>query len=213
MSHEIDTETGIDVEKPTRTVAIAVIGAGYVGVPLAQTFAEAGRTALLVDVVPAVVESLNRGESHIKDVPTERLRPLVESGALRATTDFAEVRAVEAILIAVPTPLSQQREPDLSSIEEAGRSLAPHLRAGHVVVLESTTYPGTTRGILAPILEQGSGLVAGEDFHLAFSPERVDPGRTDWTTKSTPKILGGVNEASTEAAAAVYRTAVDTVHT
>jgi UDP-N-acetyl-D-glucosamine dehydrogenase len=213
MSHETTTPTGIAVEAPPRTVDVAVIGAGYVGVPLAQTFAEAGRSALLVDVVPDVVAALNRGESHIRDVPTDRLRPLVESGAIRATTDFAEIAGAEAILIAVPTPLSQQREPDLSFVEEAGRRLAPHLRAGHVVVLESTTYPGTTREILKPILEEGSGLVAGEDFHLAFSPERVDPGRTDWTTKTTPKILGGINEASTEAAAAVYRTAVDTVHT
>jgi UDP-N-acetyl-D-glucosamine dehydrogenase len=213
MSREITTPTGIAVETPPRTVDVAVVGAGYVGLPLAQTFAEAGRTALLVDVVAEVVEALNRGESHIKDVPTERFRPLVESGAVRATTDFAEIRGADAILIAVPTPLSQQREPDLSYVEEAGRRLAPHLRAGHVVVLESTTYPGTTREILKPILEQGSGLVAGEDFLLAFSPERVDPGRTDWTTKTTPKILGGINAASTEAAAAVYRTAVDTVHT
>ncbi len=201
------------VEAPPRVVDVAVIGAGYVGVPLAQTFAEAGRTALLVDVVPDVVAALNRGESHIKDVPTERLRPLVESGAIRATTDASEVRDAEAILIAVPTPLSKQREPDLSYVEAAARAIAPHLRAGHVVVLESTTYPGTTREIVRPILEAGSGLVAGEDFHLAFSPERVDPGRTDWTTKTTPKVLGGINEASTEAAAAVYRTAVDTVHT
>src|SRR5512134_38391 len=156
MSQDITTPTRTAVETPPRTVDVAVIGAGYVGVPLAQTFADAGRTALLVDVVPEVVAALNRGESHIRDVPTERLRPLVESGAIRATTDYAEVRGAEAILIAVPTPLSTQREPDLSYVEEAGRRLAPHVRAGHVVVLESTTYPGTTREILQPILEQGS---------------------------------------------------------
>jgi UDP-N-acetyl-D-glucosamine dehydrogenase len=192
---------------------IAVVGAGYVGVPLAQTFADAGQSVLLVDVQPQVVESLNRGESHIKDVTSERLQPHVAAGRIRATTDFAEVSEVEAILIAVPTPLSKQREPDLSYIESAARSLAPHVRAGQVVVLESTTYPGTTREILQPILEQGSGLVAGTDFHLGFSPERVDPGREDWTTKTTPKIVGGVSPSSTEAAAEIYRRALDTVHT
>jgi UDP-N-acetyl-D-glucosamine dehydrogenase len=214
MSENAATGVGAAaVEAPARTLDVAVVGAGYVGLPLAQTFADAGCRALLVDVVPTVVDALNRGQSHIKDVPSERLRPLVESGAIRATTDFSEVRDAEAILIAVPTPLSQQREPDLSYIEAAARSIAPHVREGHVVVLESTTWPGTTREVVQPILEAGSGLLAGEDFHLAFSPERVDPGRTDWTTKTTPKVLGGITPASTEAAAAVYRRAVDTVHT
>jgi UDP-N-acetyl-D-glucosamine dehydrogenase len=209
---ESSRESGA-VALPEQTVDVAVVGAAYVGVPLAQTFAEAGRTALLVDVVPEVVEALNRGESHIKDVPSERLAPLVASGSIRATTDFSEVRDAAAILIAVPTPLSTQREPDLSYVEAAARAIGPHVRAGHVVVLESTTWPGTTRELVQPIVEQASGLVAGEDFHLAFSPERVDPGRTDWTTKTTPKVLGGINDASTEAAAAVYRLAVDTVYT
>ena len=189
---------------------IAVIGAGYVGVPLAHTFAEAGHKAVLVDVVPAVVDALNRGESHIKDVPSEALRPLVESGAIAATTDYAAAHDANAVLIAVPTPLSRQREPDLSYIESAARSLAPHLRQGQLVVLESTTYPGTTREVLQPLLEQ-SGLKAGEDFHLAFSPERVDPGRTDWTTHNTPKIVGGLTPACTERAAELYRAAIETV--
>jgi len=192
---------------------IAIVGAGYVGVPLAQTFADGGQNVVLVDVAPHVVEGLNRGESHIKDVPSEKLKPHVEAGRIRATTDFAEVRDAEAILIAVPTPLSPQREPDLSYVESAARSLAPHVRAGHVVVLESTTYPGTTREVLKPILEEGSGLKAGADFQLAFSPERVDPGREDWTTKTTPKVLGGLTGESTERAAAIYRRALDTVHT
>jgi UDP-N-acetyl-D-glucosamine dehydrogenase len=192
---------------------IAVIGAGYVGVPLAQTFADAGQSVLLVDVQQHVVDALNRGESHIKDVSSEKLQPHVAAGRISATTDFSQVREAEAILIAVPTPLSKQREPDTSYIEAAARSIAPHVRAGHVVVLESTTYPGTTREILQPILEEGSGLKAGADFHLGFSPERVDPGREDWTTKTTPKIVGGVSPASTEAAAAIYRRALDAVHT
>jgi UDP-N-acetyl-D-glucosamine dehydrogenase len=191
---------------------VAVIGAGYVGLPLAQTFAEAGRTVLLVDVVGAIAESINRGESHIGDVPSETLRPLVESGAIVATTDVSDVADAGAILITVPTPLSRQREPDLSYVERAARNIAPHIREGHLVVLESTTYPGTTREILQPILEEGSGLKAGLDFHLGFSPERVDPGNRTFTTKTTPKIVGGVDAASAEAAAALYRKAVDDVH-
>jgi UDP-N-acetyl-D-glucosamine dehydrogenase len=192
---------------------IAVIGAGYVGVPLAHTFAEAGHKAVLVDVVPEVVNALNRGESHIKDVPSEALKALVDSGAIAATTDYAAAHEANAILIAVPTPLSRQREPDLSYVASAARSLAPFLREGQLVVLESTTYPGTTREILQPLLEEGSGLKAGADFHLAFSPERVDPGNQRFTTKTTPKIVGGVDAASTEAAAALYSKIIDVVHT
>ena len=190
---------------------VAVIGAGYVGIPHAATFAEAGCSVLVVDVVPALVEQLNRGESHIEDVSSERLAPLVESGKLRATTDYAEVAECDAIVIAVPTPLSRQREPDLSIVEAVARSLTPVLRKGQLVVLESTTWPGTTRELLQPILET-SGLKAGEDFHLAFAPERVDPGRTDWTTKTTPKVVGGITPACTERAAELYERAIDTVH-
>jgi UDP-N-acetyl-D-glucosamine dehydrogenase len=191
---------------------VAVIGAGYVGVPLAATFAEAGCRVLLVDVLEDVVAALNRGESHIADVPSERLAPLVERGLVHATTSYEEVRGAEAILIALPTPLSHQREPDLTIVESAARSLAEVLREGQVVVLESTTWPGTTRELLQPIFEQGSGLTAGEGFFLAMSPERVDPGREDWTTKTTPKVLGGITAECTRRAAAVYRQAIDTVH-
>jgi UDP-N-acetyl-D-glucosamine dehydrogenase len=191
---------------------IAVIGAGYVGVPLAATFGEAGQRVLLVDVQTHVVDALNRGESHIEDVSNERLRVLTDKGLVVATNDYELVKQAHAVLIALPTPLSAQREPDLSAIEGAARSLAPVLQRGQVVVLESTTWPGTTREILQPILEEGSGLKAGDDFHLAMSPERVDPGREDWTTKTTPKVVGGITPASTTAAADVYRTAIDTVH-
>jgi UDP-N-acetyl-D-glucosamine dehydrogenase len=191
---------------------VAVIGAGYVGVPLAATFAEAGCRVLLVDVLEDVVAALNRGESHILDVPSEQLAPLVEQGLVHATTSYEELRAADAILIALPTPLSQQREPDLSIVESAARRLAKVLREGQVVVLESTTWPGTTRELLQPILEQGSRLTAGEGFFLAMSPERVDPGREDWTTKTTPKVLGGVTAECTRRAAEVYRQAIDTVH-
>jgi UDP-N-acetyl-D-glucosamine dehydrogenase len=192
---------------------IAVIGAGYVGVPLAQTFADAGRRVLLVDAVPDLVEGLNRGESHIGDVSSDELAPHVAAGRIGATLDYEQVRQAGAIMIALPTPLTKQREPDLSYVETASRRLAAVLRPGQVVILESTTYPGTTREIVKPLLEEGSGLKAGVDFHLAMSPERVDPGRTDWTTKTTPKIVGGLTPACTEAAAEVYRGAIDTVHT
>ncbi len=191
---------------------VAVIGAGYVGVPLATTFAEAGRRVLLLDVQADLVEALNRGESHIEDVTSERLAPLVHTGNIVATADYELVKQAHAILIALPTPLSKQREPDLTAIERAARSLAPVLQRGQVVVLESTTWPGTTREVLQPILEEGSGLKAGSDFYLAMSPERVDPGREDWTTKSTPKVVGGIDAASTKAASDVYRSALDAVH-
>src|SRR5579864_8384848 len=180
--------------------------------PHAQTFAEAGKHVVLVDIQQSVVDGINRGESHIEDVPSADLKRLVDAGLIAATTDFAVVADCDAVVIAVPTPLSPQRVPDLGYIESAARAIAPHLKRGHVVVLESTTYPGTTREKLKPLLEQGSGLKAGEDFHLAFAPERVDPGRTDWTTKSTPKVVGGLDAASTKAAAELYRTAIDNVH-
>jgi UDP-N-acetyl-D-glucosamine dehydrogenase len=180
--------------------------------PHAQTFAEAGKKVVVVDIVQDVVDAINRGESHIQDVPSEKLAPLVESGAIVATTDFSACADAAAIVIAVPTPLSPQREPDVGAIRAASGSIAPHLRTGHLVVLESTTYPGTTREVVQPILEQGSGLKAGSDFHLAFAPERVDPGREDFTTKTTPKVVGGIDTESTRAAADFYRGAIDSVH-
>src|SRR6266850_3102612 len=137
---------------------VAIVGAGYVGLPLSTTFAEAGCRVLLVDVVKPVVEALNRGESHIEDVESERFKPLVDQGLIQATTDYADMKDAEAILIALPTPLSRQREPDLSIVEAATRGIAKVLKEGHIVVLESTTWPGTTREVLQPILEQGSGL-------------------------------------------------------
>src|SRR3954469_5762215 len=190
---------------------VAIVGAGYVGVPLAQVFADAGKQVLLVDVVPEVVDRLNRGESHIEDVPSETLRPLVEAGRITATTDYDELRDAAAILIALATPLSKQREPDLSIVKSAVEGVAKRLQKGQLVVLESTTYPGTTREIVRPILES-SGLQAGADFHLAFSPERVDPGRVDWTTKTVPKVVGGITDACTARAAELYGSAVATVH-
>jgi UDP-N-acetyl-D-glucosamine dehydrogenase len=189
---------------------VAIIGAGYVGMPLARVFADAGKVVLLVDVDREVVDAINRGVSHIPDVTSDALKPLVDSGRVSATTDYDALKEVDAILIALPTPLSSQREPDLSIVKGAVAEIAPRLRKGQLVVLESTTYPGTTRECLQPILER-SGLKAGEDFHLAFSPERVDPGRSDWTTKNTPKVVGGLTPACTDRAAEFYRAAVDTV--
>src|SRR5947208_4033034 len=190
---------------------VAILGAGYVGVPLGQVFAEAGLDVALVDVLPERVAAVNRGESYIEDVPTETLRSVVESGRLEATTDYDVLREADAILIALPTPLSSNREPDLSIVLDATRELAKRLRPGHLVVLESTTYPGTTRECLLPILEE-SGLTAGEDFHLAFAPERVDPGNRTWSTKNVTKVVGGITPACTEAAAKLYGSAIDTIH-
>jgi UDP-N-acetyl-D-glucosamine dehydrogenase len=189
---------------------VAIIGAGYVGMPLAQVFSEAGKNVLLRDIKPEIVDGINRGESHIGDVSSSELKKQVDAGRLKATLGIEDVAQADAILIALATPLSSQREPDLSIVTGAVNELVPHLRKGHLIVLESTTYPGTTREVLQPILER-SGLKAGEDFNLAFSPERVDPGRRDWTTRNTPKIVGGVTPACTERAAELYGSAVDTV--
>ncbi|HKG43214.1 MAG TPA: nucleotide sugar dehydrogenase [Gaiellaceae bacterium] len=189
---------------------IAIIGAGYVGVPLAHVFAEAGNSVVLVDVQADRVERLNRGDSYIEDVPSEVLKRHVEEGRLTATTDYDELRDADAILIALPTPLSEQREPDLEILLGAVATIAPRLREGQVVVVESTTYPGTTREKVGPVLEE-SGLKAGQDFYLAFSPERVDPGREDWTTKTTPKVVGGLTAECTRRAVELYASAVDKV--
>jgi UDP-N-acetyl-D-glucosamine dehydrogenase len=189
---------------------VAIIGAGYVGMPLARVFADAGKRVVLIDVDQRIVDGVNRGESHIDDVPSGELKKLVDADRVTATADYDALKEVDAILIALPTPLSSQREPDLSIVGSAAAEIAPRLREGQLVVLESTTYPGTTREFLEPILEQ-SGLKAGHDFHLAFSPERVDPGRTDWTTRNTPKLVGGLTPACTERAAELYRSAVETV--
>jgi UDP-N-acetyl-D-glucosamine dehydrogenase len=189
---------------------VAIVGAGYVGLPLGQAFAEAGVPAVLVDVDAERVEAIGRGESYVEDVPSSTLRPLVEAGTLAATTDYDAVREADAVLVALPTPLSANREPDLSIVLDAVERLAPLLREGQLFVLESTTYPGTTREKVLPLLAAG-GLEVGKDFFLAYSPERVDPGRTDWTPKTTPKIVGGITPACTERALALYRRAVETV--
>jgi UDP-N-acetyl-D-glucosamine dehydrogenase len=183
---------------------IAIVGAGYVGLPLAVEFARAGRTVVCIEADPRKVEAIGRGESYVEDVPGPDLAALVEAGTLSATGDFAAVADADAVLICLPTPLSRNREPDLSIVTAATREIARHLRAGQLVVLESTTYPGTTRDVLRPVLE-AAGLVAGKDFHLAMSPERIDPGRTDYTIRTTPKVVGGLTAACLDRALEVYR--------
>ena len=205
------TEPLAPQSQDAKTWDAAVVGAGYVGVPLAHTLATAGRSVLLIDISPEVVDGINRGVSHIIDVPSKELAPLVRDGQIRATTDYNEIRRADAILIALPTPLSKQREPDLSIVISAAEEISVRLRNGHLVVLESTTYPRTTREVIQPILES-TGLTAGRDFHLAFSPERVDPGNGTWTTKNVPKVVGGITPECTERAAQLYEGAVDTVH-
>jgi UDP-N-acetyl-D-glucosamine dehydrogenase len=189
---------------------VAIVGAGYVGLPLGRCFAEAGIPVVLVDIDAERVEAINRGESHVEDVPSETLRALLEAGTLSATTNYDAVRDTDAIVVALPTPLSANREPDLTIVMSATREVGRRLRTGHLVSLESTTYPGTTREEVLPILA-GSGLEVGKDFYLAFSPERIDPGREDWTVKTTPKVVGGVTPACTEKAVAFYKRAIDTV--
>lgn len=181
---------------------------GYVGLPLAVAFAAEGHDVVAVDVDRRKVDALQAGESYIEDVADAVLAAV--SPRIDATTRFADLARCDAILICVPTPLTANREPDLGPLVGAARSLAEVLQAGQLVVLESTTYPGTTRERLAPILGE-SGLVAGEDFNLAFSPERVDPGRTDFTMRTTPKVVGGLTGACTERAAALYGEVCDTI--
>jgi UDP-N-acetyl-D-glucosamine dehydrogenase len=189
---------------------VAIVGAGYVGLPLGRCFAEAGIPVVLVDIDAERVDTINRGESHVEDVPSETLRALLEAETLSATTNYDAVCEADAIVVALPTPLSVNREPDLSIVLSAAREVGKRLRTGHLVSLESTTYPGTTREEVLPILA-ASGLEVGKDFHLAFSPERIDPGREDWTVKTTPKVVGGVTPACTEKAVAFYERAMDTV--
>ena len=189
---------------------VGVIGMGYVGLPLAVTFAEAGVPVIGLDAVQSKVDQLNRGESYIEDVPDDRLRPLVENGLVTATAQWDDIRFVDNVIICLPTPLDDHREPDLSAVLGAAESLATRLRKGQLVVLESTTYPGTTRDELVPVLER-SGLRAGRDFFVAFSPERVDPGRTDWTTRTTPKVVGGLTDECSKRAQELYGLFAQTV--
>jgi UDP-N-acetyl-D-glucosamine dehydrogenase len=187
---------------------VGIVGLGYVGLPLAVAFCEAGCEVIGVDVDTRMVEALGRGESHVEDVTPEALAAI--SGRFEATTRYADLAQVEAVVVAVPTPLTQNREPDLQPLIAAGTALAGVLQEGQLVVLESTTYPGTTRERLVPMLEE-SGLAAERDFFVAFSPERVDPGRTDYTLRTTPKVVGAMTPESLDRAVSLYEIVCDHV--
>jgi UDP-N-acetyl-D-glucosamine dehydrogenase len=196
-----------------KEASIAILGLGYVGLPLAVVFGEAGFRVTGVDPDSRKVDSLKKGVSYIPDVKTKAIEKLVKSGNLTATTDFSVLKQMDAVSICVPTPLRQTGDPDMSFIISATEELAKYMHQGIVVVLESTTYPGTTRELLLPMLGTDNGLTVGEDWFLAFSPERVDPGREDFTTINTPKVMGGITEACSEVATAWYEGAIKTVHT
>ncbi|HJS30338.1 MAG TPA: nucleotide sugar dehydrogenase [Anaerolineales bacterium] len=194
-----------------RSASLAVIGLGYVGMPLAVAFAEAGFSVTGIDQDPAKVAAVNNGESYLHDIPAGQICRLVEAGRLRASTDASLLAGVDAVSICVPTPLRKTGDPDLSYVLSVAAELARFVHPGMVIILESTTYPGTTREILLPKLLEGNSLVVGEDFYLAFSPERVDPGRKDWTTVNTPKVIGGITENCTQMAASLYSQALETI--
>jgi len=195
-----------------KSVNMAILGLGYVGLPLAVVFGEAGFKVTGVDPDPRKVEALNDCRSYIPDVPDKAVEKLVRSGNLKATTDFSVLAGMDAVSICVPTPLRKTGDPDMSFILSATDELAKYMHKGMVVVLESTTYPGTTREVLLPRLGDPSGLKVGEDWFLAFSPERVDPGREDYTTLNTPKVLGGITPACSEVATAWYEGAIQHIH-
>src|SRR6267378_1986262 len=181
---------------------VAVVGLGYVGLPLCLQFAKSGVAVLGLDIDPVKIKKINAGQTYIKHVPSETIQAEVKAGRFSASTDFAGLKEVEAVIICVPTPLNKNREPDISYILETGKAIAPHLAKGCLVVLESTTYPGTTEDELRLVLEEGSGLRAGTDFHLAFSPEREDPGNPKSKVGSIPKIVGGLTPKCREKAVA-----------
>ena len=193
-----------------RTARVGVVGLGYVGLPLVEAFGHAGYTVVGIDVDERKVQALKKGQSYIEDVPSARIKELIDQGRLEATTDFGAVSTLDALSICVPTPLRKTGDPDLSFIVNVTEAIARVLHPGMVIVLESTTYPGTTREILLPKFES-LGLKVGKDFFLAFSPERVDPGRKDWTTTNTPKVIGGMTSACLEVAKAYYGQAIQTL--
>lgn len=188
-----------------RAITVGVVGLGYVGLPLAVEKAKAGFQTIGFDVQEQKVDWVNDGHNYIGDVVDDDLKTLVQQGMLRATNDFSFIRDVDFIAICVPTPLDAYQQPDISYVKSSTEAIAGYLKKGSIVVLESTTYPGTTEELLKPILEAGSGLTCGEDFYLGFSPERVDPGNKHYNTKNTPKVVGGVGKDATEVIAAMYR--------
>jgi UDP-N-acetyl-D-glucosamine dehydrogenase len=208
----MSTKETLIMKMNDKTARIAILGLGYVGLPLAVVFAEAGFTVTGIDPDVRKPESVNKGISYIPDISTERLAPLVKSGHLTATTDFTVLKEMDAASICVPTPLRKTGDPDMSFILSAAEQLAKYMHKGMIVVLESSTYPGTTREILLPMLGEPNQLTVGEDWFLAFSPERVDPGREDFTTLNTPKVVGGITLDCAEVANAWYGGAIQHIH-
>ena len=192
-----------------KELKVGVVGLGYVGLPLAVEKAISGYETVGFEVSEEKAKMINEKKNYIQDVSDEELADMVDKGMLRATTDFSEIKDLDFIAIAVPTPLDAHHQPDISYIEESTISIGENMSKGTVVVLESTTYPGTTEEVLKPILEEKSGLKCGEDFYLAFSPERVDPGNHTYKTRNTPKVVGGVGEDATEVVSAFYRSVLD----
>lgn len=192
-----------------KEIIVGVVGLGYVGLPLAVEKAKAGYKTIGFDVQPQKVDMVNQGINYIGDVVDSELKELVEKGMLSATVDFSFVKDVDFIAIAVPTPLDEYQQPDISYVRDSTIAVSQYLHKGSMVVLESTTYPGTTEELMLPLLEEGSGLKCGEDFYLAFSPERVDPGNLIYQTKNTPKVVGGVGKDATEVIAAMYRNVLE----
>lgn len=206
----VDVESTVSKYYKPGEASIAVIGLGYVGLPLIVEFADAGFKCVGVDIDAAKIEAINAGDSYIPDVPTSQMEPLVKNGTLSATTDFSVLEKTDVIIICVPTPLRKTKEPDISHILSSCDKIVAHLRKGHLVILESTTYPGTTDEVILPIFE-GKGLKVGKDFFLAFSPERVDPGNEKFLTKDICKVIGGVTPECTARAVDLYRNAINKV--
>ena len=192
----------------SKTAKVGIVGLGYVGLPLAVEFARAGYTTIGFDVQKQKVDSVNAGQNYIGDIVGDTLKKEVETGKLRATSDFYFIKDVDAVAICVPTPLDAHQQPDISYVKSSTESVAEYVHPGMLIVLESTTYPGTTEELLKPILEK-SGLKCGDDFYMAFSPERVDPGNKQYKTKNTPKVVGGIGKDATEVAASLYRNVLE----
>jgi UDP-N-acetyl-D-glucosamine dehydrogenase len=209
MTASLAPATAFDQRIATRAARVGIIGLGYAGLPLALAFAEAGFDVVGVDLSLDRVEAVNEGRSYLVDVPAERYEPVRER--LSATADYAAVATLDALTICVPTPLSKTRSPDLTFVVAAAEAVAQQLQRGQLVILQSTTYPGTTEDVIVPILERASGWTAGEDFHVGYAPERVDPGNRTWSLRNTPKLVAGITDECRRRTETLYSSVVDTV--
>src|ERR1700689_2292739 len=210
MQSTTSAAIGLEEKIKNRTARVGIIGLGYVGLPLAMEFAKAGFSVTGIGIQESKPPLVNRGESYVQDVPSATLKKWVSGGKFRATSDFSAILDLDTINIAVPTPLRKTKDPDMSFIVSSCQEIAKHFHPGILVILESTTYPGTTDELMLPMFEAG-GLKVGEDFFLCFSPERVDPGNPKFQTKNIPKVVGGITPACTEVGATFYRQALETV--